>query len=94
LTIPRIQEIAAESESELDMVKRRVRNAEVRLASQRKLIALLAAQRQPLKQAREQLHLYEEMWQTHVDHLVHVEDVARRRALPTRSGERAGRRSR
>ena len=77
-------------ESDLDMVKRHVANAELRLASQRKLIAILAVRRQPLKQAQELLHLYEAMWQAHVDHLVHVEDVARRRALPGNEGGRSG----
>ena len=77
-------------ESEIDMVKRHVMNAELRLASQRKLIAILAARRQPLKQAQELLHLYEITWQGHVDHLVHLEDVARRRALPGAEGGRSG----
>lgn len=77
-------------ESDLDIVKRRVVNSELRIASQRKLIAILAARRQPLKKAQELLHLYEEMRQAHVDHLVHVEDVARRRALPGNEGGRSG----
>lgn len=77
-------------ESDVDMVKRHVRNAEARLAAQRKMIAILAARRQPLKQAQELLQLYEFTWQAHVDHLAHVEDVARRRALPGREGGRSG----
>ena len=69
-------------ESDLDMVKRHVGNAELRLTSQRKLIAILAAQLQPLKQARELLHLFEVTWQAHVDHLLHVEELASHRAKP------------
>ena len=85
---------SAVPESDLDMVKRHVRNAELRVAAQRKLIALIAARRLPLREALELLHLYEVTLQAHVDHLTHVEDIARRRALPRRSGERSGRRSR
>jgi hypothetical protein len=85
---------SAVPESDLDMVKRHVRNAELRVAAQRKLIALIAARRLPLKQALELLHLYEVTLQAHVDHLAHIEDITRRRALPRRSGERVGRRSR
>jgi hypothetical protein len=72
---------SATAESDLDIVKRHVRSAELRIASRRKLIAFLAARRQLLKQAREPLHLFEVTRQAHVDHLVHVEDGARRRAL-------------
>jgi hypothetical protein len=92
LTTPPVN--SAVPESDIDMVKRHVRNAELRVAAQRKLIALIAARRLPLKQALELLHLYEETLRAHIDHLAHVEDVARRRALPRRSGERVGRRSR
>ena len=81
-------------QSDLDMVKQHVTNSEVRIETQRKLIAILAAQRQPLKQARELLHLFEVTLQAHVDHLVHVEEIAGHRARPRRSGERVGRRSR
>lgn len=76
------------------MVKRHVRNAELRVAVQRKLVALIAARRLPVKEARELLHLYEVTLQAHVDHLAHVEDIAQRRARPRRSGERVGLRSR
>ena len=75
---------SATAESDLDIVKRHVRSAELRIASRRKLIAFLAARRQLLKQAREPLHLFEVTWQAHVDHLVHVEDGARRRGPPCR----------
>ena len=77
-------------ESELDMVKRHVRNAEARVAAQRKMIALLAARRLPLRAAQEQLQLYEFALQAHIDHLAHLEDVARRSALSRRGGGRAG----
>ena len=76
------------------MVKRHVRNAELRVVAQRKLVALIAARRLPVKEARELLHLYEVTLQAHVDHLAHVEDIAQRRARPRRSGERVGSRSR
>jgi hypothetical protein len=92
LTIPPVH--LATPESDLDMVKRHVRNAELRVAAQRKLIALIAVRRLPLKEAHELLHLYEVTLQAHVDHLDHVEDIALRRARPRRSGERVGRRSR
>src|SRR3984957_3809323 len=85
---------SAVPESDLDMVKRHVRNAELRVAAQRKLIALIAARRLPLKEALELLHLYEVTLQAHKDHLVHVEEIAMRRARPRRSGELVGRRSR
>ena len=80
--------------SDLDIVKGHVRNAELRVAAQRKLIALLAARCLPLKQAQELLHLYQVTLQAHADHLVHIEEIAIRRARPRRSGERVGRRSR
>lgn len=92
LTTPPLN--SATPESDLEMVKRHVRNAELRVAAQRKLIALIAVRRLPLKEAQELLHLYEVTLQAHVDHLVHVEDIALRRARPRRSGERVGRRSR
>jgi hypothetical protein len=80
--------------SDLEMVRRHVRNAELRVAAQRKLVALIAARRLPLKEALELLHLYEVTLKAHVDHLAHVEDIAQRCARPRRSGERLGRRSR
>ena len=80
--------------SDLDMVRRHVENAQRRVAAQRKLIALIAARRLPLKEARDILNLYEATLQAHVDHLAHVEDIASRSARPRRSGERVGRRSR
>ncbi len=76
---------------DIDMVKQHVANAEARIATQRQRIAILASQRQPLKQARELLHLFELTWQAHVDHLAHVEEVMRIRACP---GRRAGMRAR
>jgi hypothetical protein len=78
-------------ETEIDMVKRRVTNAELRLAAQKKMVALLAARRLPMRQAQEQLQLYEAALQAHVDHLAHLEDVARRQLVPRRSGERGSR---
>lgn len=82
------------AESDIDMVKRHVVSAELRIASQKKMIALLAARRLPMKHAQDLLHLFEATWQAHVDHLAHVEDVARRSLMPRRTGERAGPRSR
>lgn len=73
------------------MVKLHVANSSVRIATQRKLIAILAAKRQPLEQARELLHLFEVTWQAHVDHLVHVEELANR---PLKSRRDAGIRTR
>lgn len=79
---------SASAESDLDMVRRHVKNAELRVAAQRKLIALIAVRRLPLHEAQELLRLYESTLQAHVDHLAHVEDVARRREIPRRAGER------
>lgn len=70
------------------MVKRLVRNGEARVAAQRKMIALLAARRLPLREAQERLQLYEFALQAHIDRLAHIEDVARRSAMPRRSGGR------
>jgi hypothetical protein len=75
-------------ESEHEMVTRLVRNGEARVAAQRKMIALLAARRLPLREAQEQLQLYEYALQTHVDRLAHIEDVARRSAVPRRGSGR------
>lgn len=72
------------------MAKRLVRNGEARVAAQRKMIALLAARRLPLREAQDLLQLYEFALQTHVDRLAHIEDVARRSAIPRRGGRRAG----
>ena len=80
-------------ESDLDMVRRHVANAERRVAAQRKLNALIAARRLPIKDARELLALYEATLQAHLDHLAHIEDIASRLERPRRSGERVGRRS-
>jgi hypothetical protein len=81
-------------ESDIDMVKRHVLNAEQRVVAQRKMIALLAARRLPMKQAQDLLHLFEATWQAHVNHLAALEEVERRRLFPRRSGERVGPRSR
>lgn len=78
-------------ESDLDLVRRHVRNAELRLGAQRKIVAILAARRQPMKQALELLQLYEVTWQAHVDHLAHIEDVVQRRETPHFAGQRSRR---
>jgi hypothetical protein len=70
------------------MVKRLVLSAEARVAAQRKMIALLAARRLPLREAQESLRLYEFALQTHIDRLAHIEDVARRSAIPRRGSGR------
>ena len=78
-------------ESEIDIVRRQVANAELRLAAQKKMVALLAARRLPIRQAQDLLQLYENAWKTHVEHLAHLEDVANRRFVPRRGGERFSR---
>lgn len=80
------------SESDLEMVQRHVRNAESRIANHRRLIALLAANRQPLEQARELLHLFEATYRAQVEHLSHVEEIARQRAVPRNSAMRSAHR--
>jgi hypothetical protein len=79
-------------ESDIDMALRHVRNAESRITNQRRLIALLGARRRPLKQARELLHLFEATCQTQVEHLSHVEEVMRQRAVPRTSAMRSAHR--
>ena len=81
------------AESDLAMVQRHVRSAEARIVNQRRLIAVLAAQRQPLGEARELLHLFETTCEAHVEHLSHIEDVMRRqREMPRTSAMRSAHR--
>ncbi len=76
--------LSTPAESDLEIVSRHVKNAEARVATQRKLIALLAVRRQPLKQANELLHLLEETSRVQAVHLVEMEEIVSRRARPRR----------
>jgi hypothetical protein len=74
-------------DSDIDLIRRHVTNAKLRLFAQRKLVAFLAARRQPLTQAQELLQLHDETWRAHVDHLSHGRRRSQPSVLPTMSKE-------
>jgi hypothetical protein len=71
-------------QNDLELVKTHVINSENRIRNQRKVIAILAARRQPLQQAQGLLHLFEVTWQAHVDHLAELQKLIDRQLKPRR----------
>ena len=61
-------------------------SAAFRVANQRKLIAILAARRQPLNQAKEVLSLLEQTSLVHIAHLERLEELSRIGAPQTEGG--------
>ncbi len=72
------------SGADLAMARRHVDNADRRIANHRKFVAILAASRQPLAQAREVLSLLEKTLQTQWDHLAELDQALTQYSPPPR----------